>query len=198
MRSALLSSRSDMTDVSRLFQHAFSGRAVLLAGQELEPGTTLLLRRLLAKDADIATDASLIDICANISDPAQISTAIRSVSATGSRTGLRRVAEVPWAGVFTSAVDDNLSNELASQDSQGRRLRHLSVDDEMPAFFSRRNDVLTVVHLAHLANEQTTDWVAAVWSPVWESPKILDTGYNAGFATSSRSGPSPVHCWNRR
>lgn len=144
-----------MTDVSRLIQFAFSGRAILLAGQELDPGTTKRLLSSLAKSLNVATDATLGDALASLSDPAPVITAVKSIAELGVPSGLRRVAQVPWAAVFTSAFDDRISTELAAQDSQGRRLRHLCVDDEMPAFFPRRNDVLAVLHLTHLANEQT-------------------------------------------
>lgn len=145
-----------MTDVSRLFEFGFSGRAVLVSGQDLEPGTSRRLRELLLKQLALPPHTSLEDACTSLSDPAPIVAATGSIGELGSAFGLRRIAEVPWAAVFTSALDDTLSAELASQDSQGRRLRHLCVNDEMPAFFPRRNDVLTVLHLSHLANEQTT------------------------------------------
>jgi hypothetical protein len=81
---------------------------------------------------------------------------------TGASPGIRRVADVPWAAVFTSAIDDTLSAELSRQDSEGRRLRHLAVDERMPVFFPRQNDVLTVLHLMHIADAQ-----APTGSPVY-------------------------------
>src|SRR5258708_35586336 len=144
-----------MVDASRLFEFAFSGRAVLLAGQGLEAGAGQRLLQALAEHVNLHADVTLADACTSLSEPGPILAAIRSLTETGTGHGLRRIAEIPWAAVFTSALDDQLSTELASQHPQGRRLRHLTVDDRLPAFFSRRNDVLTVLHLSHLANEQT-------------------------------------------
>lgn len=144
-----------MTDASRLIQFAFTGRAILLAGQDLDPGAAERLRQALEKKLNLGAGAKLGEICAGLSDSGPLTDAIRSVGDLGVPPGLRRIAQVPWAAVFTSALDDKLSAELAGQDSQGRRLRHLCVDDQMPAFFPRRNDVLTVLHLTHLANENT-------------------------------------------
>lgn len=144
-----------MTDASRLFELAFSGRAILLAGQNLEPESGRLLKQALVKDLNLPIDTKLGDACASVSEPNPIFKAIRSIADTGPAPALRRIAEVPWAAVFSSALDDRLSTELAAQDSQSRRLRHLFVDSELPAFFPRRNDVLTVLHLTHLSHEQT-------------------------------------------
>lgn len=144
-----------MTDASRLIQFVFSGRAILLAGQDLDPGTTERLRLTLVGSLELPTNATLGEACSGLSDPGPIIEALKSIGDIGAPSGLRRVAEVPWAAVFTSSFDDRLSTELSAQDSQGRRLRHLCVDEEMPPFFPRRNDVLTVLHLTHLANEQT-------------------------------------------
>ncbi len=146
---------ADVMDVSRLFQLAFSGRAILFAGQDLETDTSEQLRHVLTNILNLTLDTAFADACSSVSDPAPIVAAIKSIAETRSGPSLRRIAEVPWAAVFTSAFDDRLSVELGSQDSQGRRLRHLCVNDEMPAFFSRRNEVLTVLHLSHLADEQT-------------------------------------------
>jgi len=151
-----------MPDLSRFLRLAFSGRAVLLCGQDLEPGTCERISETLAANWNRDPKATLADACANLSDPAPLIAAARSVAVAGPGPGIRRVAEVPWAAVFTSAIDDALSAELARQDSQGRRLRHLCVDEKMPAFFPRQNDVLTVMHLMHLADGQT-----ATGSPVY-------------------------------
>jgi hypothetical protein len=47
--------------------------------------------------------------------------AAKSVMSADASSALRRVAEVPWAAVFTSAIDDALSAELARQ--SGRPVR---------------------------------------------------------------------------
>lgn len=144
-----------MDDLSRFFDLAFSGRAVLLCGQDLEPGSGEKLRRLVAEAAKCDLPSSLADTCVTLSDPEPIVTAARIMAGESASLEIRRVAQVPWAAVFTSAVDDTLSGELSRQDSGGRRLRHLSVDERMPAFFPRHNDVLTVVHLIHMADAQS-------------------------------------------
>lgn len=144
-----------MTDLSRLFQSAFAGRSVLFAGQDLDPGTTRRLIEAISPEAVAKPDATTLSACSQVPDAKVISSIVRIAEDSSARGSLRRMAEIPWAAVFTSGLDDSLSIELASQDSQSRRLRHLSLDDEMPAFFPRRNEVLTVVHLAHLADEQT-------------------------------------------
>ena len=153
---------SKMEDLSRFFDLAFSGRAVLLSGQDLEPGTGERLARAVAENANRDLRSTLRESCTALSDPAAITAAVKSVASAGPSPAIRRVAEVPWAAVFTSAIDDTLSTELARQDSEGRRLRHLSVDERMPAFFPRQNDVLTVLHLMHIADAQ-----APTGSPVY-------------------------------
>ena len=143
-------------ELSRFFDLAFSGRAVLYAGQDIEPGIgerlIQALRRFIRRDAD----RSLPDICSSLPDPNPLKEAAKAVGAGGSSASVRHIAEIPWAAVFTSAIDDVLSAELAHQNSEGRRLRHLAVDERMPAFFPRQNDVLSVLHLMHLADAQTT------------------------------------------
>jgi hypothetical protein len=144
-----------MLDLSRLFQSAYAGRAVLFAGQDLDPGTTRRLIDAVNQEAAPKTQATVPNTCAQVLDAKVKSSVLGVAEESSSRGAFRRVAEIPWAAVFTSGLDDSLAMALASQDSQSRRLRHLSLDDEMPAFFPRRNEVLTVVHLAHLADEQT-------------------------------------------
>lgn len=146
-----------MTDSSRLFQLAFSGRAILLAGQNLEPDSGRFLKQALVKELKLPGDTNLGDACALALDPNPIVKAIKSIADSGPAPALRRIAEVPWAAVFSSALDDRLSAELSAQDSQSRRLHHLFVDSELPAFFPRRNDVLTFLHLTHVANENTIE-----------------------------------------
>lgn len=143
-----------MEDLSRFFDLAFSGRAVLLCGQDLEPDVGGQLARTVAEIANKDTNSTLAETCSALPDPGPIIVATKSVASSGATAAMRRVAEVPWAAVFTSAIDDILSTELARQDSGGRRLRHLSVDERMPAFFPRHNDVLTVLHLTHIADAQ--------------------------------------------
>lgn len=102
------------------------------------------------------------------------------------------IAEIPWAAVFTSGLDDYLSLQLASQDSQSRRLRHFSLDDEMPAFFPRRNEVLTVVHLSHLANEQTTTGIPLSGRNWGKATRLLIPSILAGLAEAI--GPAHLLC----
>src|SRR5277367_2749042 len=140
----------EMSDISRLIELAFAGRAVLLAGQNLEPETYLrLLQSLLRWVGSTHQGNTLANVCSSLSEPAPLLAAIREVSAEGTPSSLRQIADVPWSAVFTSALDDRLADALASQDAQSRRLRHLCVDDVLPAFFPRRSDVLTILHLAH-------------------------------------------------
>ncbi|MEZ5399216.1 MAG: hypothetical protein R2729_06065 [Bryobacteraceae bacterium] len=159
-------------ELSRFLDLALSGRAVLYAGQDLEPGTSNrlanVLRQMLRRDAD----RSLLDMCSSLSDPSPIIEAAKAISSVGTTIGVRSVAEVPWAAVFTSAIDDVLSTELGRQASEGRRLRHLAVDERMPAFFPRQNDVLSVLHLMHLADAQTTTGVP-VYGRQWSRTQRL-------------------------
>src|SRR5271170_2880477 len=101
-----------MTDASRLIQFAFSGRAILLAGQDLDPGTTERLRQALEKKLELKTVVKLSEMSSSLSDPSPFIDAISSVGDLGVQSGLRRIAQVPWAAVFTSAFDDKLSVEL--------------------------------------------------------------------------------------
>jgi hypothetical protein len=143
-----------MEDLSRFFDLVSAGRAVLLCGQDLDPGMGDRLAQTLAEVTKRDLRTSIAASCAALSDPAPIIAAAKSAATAGTNSGIHRVAEVPWAAVFTSAIDDTLSMELARQESEGRRLRHLSVDERMPAFFPRQNDVLTVLHLMHIADAQ--------------------------------------------
>ena len=181
-----------MIDVTRLFQFGFSGRAILFAGQNLEPGTASLLQSTLAKDIGLPADTGLTEACASASDPAPILAAIKTVAENTQPSGLRRVAEVPWAAVFTSALDDSLSTELANQDSQGRRLRHLCVDEAIPVFFPRRNDVLTVLHLSHLANEKTLTGVPLFGRHWGRAQRLLIPGVLR--ALPQAVGPAHILC----
>ena len=183
---------SKMEDLSRFFDLAFSGRAVLLSGQDLEPGTGERLARAVAENTNRDLQSTLRESCTALSDPAAIIAAVKSVASAGPSPGIRRVAEVPWAAVFTSAIDDTLSTELARQDSEGRRLRHLSVDERMPAFFPRQNDVLTVLHLMHIADAQ-----APTGSPVYgrhwaRAQKLLIPGVLRGLPETV--GPAHLLC----
>lgn len=144
-----------MEELFRFFDMAFSGRAILYAGQDLEAGTSERLAQSLREFTRRDTDRSFAEMCAALSDPNPLEEAAKAVGSNGSSADLRRVAAVPWAAVFTSAIDDVLSTELGRQGSEGRRLRHLAVDERMPAFFPRQNDVLSILHLMHLADAQT-------------------------------------------
>jgi hypothetical protein len=143
-------------ELPRFFDLTFSGRAVLYAGQDLEPGTSERLAKALRQIIRGDADRSLPDMCSALSDPNPLKEAAKAVSSSDTSGGVRSIAEVPWAAVFTSAIDDVLSTELGRQSSEGRRLRHIAVDERMPAFFPRQNDVLSVLHLMHLADAQTT------------------------------------------
>ena len=182
-----------MEDLSRFIGLAFSGRAVLLSGQDLEPGTGEQLARIVAESADRDTQSTFADTCAALSDPAAIIAAAKSVTGAGASPALRRVAEVPWAAVFTSAIDDTLSAELARQYPEGRRLRHLSVDERMPAFFPGQNDVLTVVHLMHIAVARTPTGVPLYGRQLARAQRLLIPGVSSGFARGDRAGAPLVH-----
>jgi hypothetical protein len=181
-----------MEDLSRFFDLAFSGRAVLLSGQDLEPGTTELLARAVAEIANRDPQSKFAETCAALSDPSAIMAAAKSVANAGASPGLRRVAEVPWAAVFTSAIDDTLSEELARQHSEGRRLRHLSVDERMPAFFPRQNDVLTVLHLMHVADAQTPTGSPIYGRQLARAQRLLIPGVLRGLPEAI--GPAHVLC----
>ena len=180
-----------IADLSRFAQLAFSGRAILLSGQNLEPGTGELLRKKLLSGLQLDEKATLADACRIISEPAAIASASNSIVA-GPTKGLRRVAEVPWAAVFTSAIDDLLSTELARQDSQGRRLRHLSVDERLPAFFPRHNDVLTIMHLMHSADRQTATGSPVCGTQWGRAQRLLIPGVLRGLPQSI--GPAHILC----
>lgn len=165
-----------MTDLARLFQQAFSGRAILLAGQVLEPEADQQLRRALADQAKLSPELPLAELCGRFSDPASITAAANTIAKAGPSSALRSVADVPWAAVFSSALDDRLSTQLAEQNSEGRRLRHLCVDEELPAFFPRRNDVLTVLHLSHVAHGQTATGLPLYGRHVGRAQRLLIPG----------------------
>ncbi|WP_433968303.1 hypothetical protein [Tunturiibacter gelidiferens] len=181
-----------MTDLSRLFQNAFTGRAVLFAGQDLEPGTSERFLQALSNNATLPPNATMEGVCSGIVDPEYIIAAAKAVEEKTARGALRRIADIPWAAVFTSALDDTLSTELAGQDSQGRRLRHLSLDDEMPAFFPRRNEVLTVLHLSHLANEKTTTGLPLYGRNWGRAKRLLMPGVLGNLAQAI--GPAHLLC----
>jgi hypothetical protein len=174
-------------------QFAFTGRAILLAGQDLDPGTAERLRHALEEKLDFGAAVKLGEVCSGLSDPDPLIDAIRSVGDLGVQSGLRRIAQVPWAAVFTSALDDKLSGELASQDSQGRRLRHLCVDDQMPVFFPRRNDVLTVLHLTHLANENTATGLPVYGRHWGRAQRLLIPGIFADATAGGWTSTSALH-----
>src|SRR5258708_26778784 len=113
------------SDLSRFLHLAFSGRALLLSGQDLAPGTSERLSTLIASRLNREPNGSLGDLCTRLGDADAILQAAASLAFGGSDPALLRIAGVPWAAVFTSALDDAFSNELSRQDSQGRRLRHL-------------------------------------------------------------------------
>ena len=161
-----------MEELSRFFDLAFSGRAVLYAGQDLEPGTSERLVQSLRESAHQGSDRSFGEVCAAFSDPSPLKEVARAVESGGTSAALRTVADVPWAAVFTSAIDDLLSTELGRQGSEGRRLRHFSVDERMPAFFPRQNDVLSVLHFMHLADAQTATGVP-VYGRHWAKTQRL-------------------------
>ncbi len=144
------------------------------------------------KTQGLSPNATLPEACSNASDAKAIAEALKSTHIGGTPSTIRRVAEVPWAAVFTSALDDELSSELAAQDAQGRRLRHLCVDEELPAFFPRRNDVLTVLHLTHLANEQTSTGVP-IYGRHWaRAQRLLIPGVFRNLPQAA--GPAHLVC----
>jgi hypothetical protein len=181
-----------MTDLSRLFQSAFAGRAVLFAGQDLEPGTTDRFIDLLSQHVSPTVNDTIERVCTQIVDPQYIVKAANAIEETTPRRALQRVAEIPWAVVFTSALDNTFTMELASQDSQGRRLRHLTLDGELPAFFSRRNEVLTVLHISHLANEQSTTGIPLHGRSWGKAERLLIPGLLKDLAQAI--GPAHLLC----
>lgn len=181
-----------MADLSRLIQNAFGGRAVLFAGQELNPGSSSRLLQALSAHTVVSSSASVESVCASISDPKLIEFAAKTSNESGSSVPLRRVADIPWAAVFTSAMDDALSSELANRDSQSRRIRHLFLNDEMPAFFPRRNEVLTMVHLCHLADEQSITGVPLSGRNWGKATRLLIPRLLGGLAESI--GPAHLLC----
>jgi hypothetical protein len=142
-------------EISRLVKFAFSGRAILFAGQDIDSGTTEQLRKRLVVSLGLPPDTTFGNVCGGLSTSTAVLAAIKSLDGADAGQGFRSVAQVPWAAVFTSSLDDRLSLELAKQDADGRRVRHLCLDEQMPVFFPRRNDVLAVLHLSHVSNEQT-------------------------------------------
>ncbi|MCL4797713.1 MAG: hypothetical protein KJZ84_24325 [Bryobacteraceae bacterium] len=181
-----------MEDLSRFLDLAYSGRAVLLAGQDLEPGTTERLSHALAKATGVQHEMPLGQRCATLSDPAPLVAAAKYVMNVGATSGMRLVAEVPWAAVFTAAIDDTLSAELGRQDSEGRRLRHLAVDERMPAFFPRQNDILTVLHLLHIADSQSPTGLPVYGRHWTRAQKLLIPGVLR--AMPEAIGPAHVLC----
>src|SRR5437016_4871780 len=105
-------------DLSRFFQLAYSGRALLLSGQELEPGSSNVLLSLICKNPKEMV--SLTTACERATDPRSVNTALDDAGPTSS---FQRIASIPWAAVVTSAVDDRLSRTLATIDNQARRVR---------------------------------------------------------------------------
>jgi hypothetical protein len=71
-------------DLSRFFHLAFSGRAILLCGQDLEPGTGGQLSKMLAASLNRGSETTLVDACANLSDPAPLIAAANAVTVGGS------------------------------------------------------------------------------------------------------------------
>jgi len=181
-----------MEELSRFFDLTFSGRAVLYAGQDLEPGTSERLAQLLRESTRCGSNRSFADVCAALSDPTPLNEAATVVASSGPSEALRRVAEVPWAAVFTSSIDDLLSTELSRQGSEGRRIRHLSVDERMPAFFPRQNDVLSVLHLMHLADAQTATGVPVYGRHWTKTQRLQIPGVLRGLPEAI--GPAHVLC----
>jgi hypothetical protein len=181
-----------MEELSRFFDLAFSGRAILYAGQDLEPGTSGQLGQALRAVMHPHTDRSFANECAALSDPTPLKEAVKAVGRDGESAALRKAAEVPWAAVFTSAIDDLLSTELSRQGSEGRRLRHFAVDERIPAFFPRQNDVLSVLHLMHIADAQTTTG-APLYGRHWtRSQRLLIPGVLRSLPDAI--GPAHILC----
>ena len=182
-----------MSDLSGLVELAFAGRAVLLAGQQLEPEIYgRLLQSLLRSVGPSVSGNTLADVCSSLSEPVPLIAAIRELSAEGTPSSLRHIADVPWAAVFTSALDDRLTDALADQNVQGRRLRHLCVDDTLPAFFPRRSDVLSVLHLAHIADQRTPTGMPAYGRYWGRIQRLLLPGVLKNLP--SAIGPAHILC----
>jgi hypothetical protein len=180
-----------MTDVSRLFEFAFSGRAVLLTGQNLDPEGSEALRQQLIKALSLAPSASIKEAFGSTSDMAAVMPILRGISSKSS-SNLRKVADIPWAAVFTSSFDDSFSAQLAIESSQGRRLRHLCIDSELPSFFARRNDVLTVSHLAHTSNDQSLTGIPISGRQISRAERFLIPGILRHLAQAV--GPAHMLC----
>ncbi|HVZ18921.1 MAG TPA: hypothetical protein VG897_17525, partial [Terriglobales bacterium] len=180
-----------MTDVSRLFEFAFSGRAVLLTGQNLDPEGSEALRQQLIKALSLAPSASIKEAFGSTSDMAAVMPILRGIGSKSS-SNLRKVADIPWAAVFTSSFDDSFSAQLAIESSQGRRLRHLCIDNELPSFFARRNDVLTVSHLAHTSNDQSLTGIPISGRQISRAERFLIPGILRHLAQAV--GPAHMLC----
>ena len=89
-----------MTDSSRVFQLAFSGRAILLAGQNLEPESGRLLREALLKDQKLPAETSLGDACALALEPDPIVKAIKLIAESTNKVmaPFRNRARLPLSG----------------------------------------------------------------------------------------------------
>jgi len=181
-----------MEELSRFFDLAFSGRAILYAGQDLEPGTSELLALALNEATRCNGEISLADQCATLSDAAPLNEAVKALGRRGSSMALKSVADVPWAAVFTSAIDDSLSTELGRQGSDARRLRHFAVDERVPAFFPRQNDVLSVLHLMHLADAGTVTGVPAYGRHWTKAQRLLIPGILRNLPEAI--GPAHILC----
>lgn len=182
----------DVSTASRLIQLAFSGRAILLAGQDLDPGTTANVRSALLRELELRSGETLGEVCSAASDATRIRHVLESIEKVGPSPSLRRIAQVPWAAVFTSSLDDTLSSELADQEARSRRLRHLCVDDDMPAFFPRRNDVLTVVHLSHMRSENSVTGMPLYGRQWGRAQRLLIPGILRNLPQAV--GPAHVLC----
>lgn len=138
-----------MTDLSRFVQLIYSGRGILLAGQELEPGSSNALAALIAEAVGGGrTGRTLSKLCQELTSAQQLIALLEGPNFAARVGGdLRHIADVPWAGVITSALDDRLTEALAATDSEGRRLHHIFPEEGLPRIFSHKTHVLSVVHL---------------------------------------------------
>lgn len=170
-----------MTDLLQFARMVYSGRGILLAGQELEPGASDLLATLIAEvSGEDRDDRPLSKLCEAITDPGVLGSVFESDQMShGPSSNLRHIAGVPWAGVITSALDDRLSEALAATDSEGRRLRYIFPEQEFRRLFTHKANVLSVLNLARAWDNKSLSGVPVI-GPKWRRserryvPVILD------------------------
>lgn len=158
-KSTLDGSEAPQVDLTSFAAALYGGRGVLLAGQNIEPQVSYAIAALVRAKAG-ASERSLASAIEGLEDAKTWQTLIRNIeSGVDLKPFPKRIAEVPWVGVVSSAFDNRLAQALAEAYPSARRIRHVFASDAENRNFHRRTNIVPILHLARVPDDLLSEGV---------------------------------------